>query len=81
LAAKNLPVLDHPDFPQVFSRAINVSLGTMVDNAFASVHLTRCYWSDEHCDCKAIGTVHHIESGRDFCARHFILIVRGVDRG
>jgi hypothetical protein len=81
LAANEFTLLAAPNFPQVLDRAIESSLGTMVDNAFARVHLTQCYWSDEHCDCKAIGTVHHIESGRDFCARHFVLIVRGVDRG
>jgi hypothetical protein len=51
----------------------------MVDNAFARVHLTHCYWSDKHCDCRELGTIHHVASERDFCERHFAAL--GGDRG
>lgn len=36
--------------------------------------LTRCYWSDEHCDCKAVATVHDLPSEQDFCERHFNMV-------
>jgi hypothetical protein len=79
LAANEFTLLAAPNFPQVLDRAIESSLGTMVDNAFARVHLTHCYWSDKHCDCRELGTIHHVASERDFCERHFAAL--GGDRG
>jgi hypothetical protein len=38
--------------------------------------LTQCFWSDEACDCHDVATVHDIESGQDFCPRHFVTVQR-----
>lgn len=40
-------------------------------------YLTRCYYSDEHCDCKATATVHILPNGQEFCERHFREVSRG----
>jgi hypothetical protein len=39
--------------------------------------LVQCFFSDEHCDCRDLGTVHHLASEQEFCPRHFEAVNRG----
>lgn len=70
MAAPTLPVLSGPHFAHVFAHTMKQLLGYPAD-------LTECAWSDEHCDCRELATVHHLESEQEFCLRHFQAVRRG----
>ena len=36
-------------------------------------NLTTCYWADEFCDCRELGTIHCLETEEDLCPRHFVM--------
>lgn len=40
-------------------------------------HFTRCYFTDEHCDCRELATVHYLPNSQEFCERHFKAVNRG----
>ena len=69
MATQTLSVLTHPSFPQVFKAAIEQEL--------RRVDLVRCCFSDPHCDCKSVATVHDRKSEQEFCLRHFQAVRRG----
>jgi hypothetical protein len=70
MAVATLPVLSHPDFPQVFTSAI----AQLVEQA----EMVRCYFSDEHTPtCKRLATVHYLPNGQEFCSDHFKVVSRG----
>ncbi|HZW05371.1 MAG TPA: hypothetical protein VFF58_00555 [Candidatus Nitrosotalea sp.] len=74
MAHSTLAVLSSPDFPQAFAAALDRELAQierLVLRAEARVHLTRCFWEDQHCDCRELATVHHLASEQEFCLRHF----------
>ena len=75
MAAQHLTVFTHPAFPQVFEDAISYEVrrvSRIVDHA-----LGVCDFADEHCDCRAKATVHHLASEQEFCLRHFQEVNRG----
>lgn len=80
MAAPTLSVLSAPQFSQALDAALD-QLQTLVRAAeicAAESHLTTCYWSDEHVsDCRQLATVHHLESGLEFCADHFRKVEKG----
>jgi hypothetical protein len=76
MAAHDLTVLSAPNFHSVLDSSIQQDLA-LVDRVLACVHLTTCYWSDEHCDCREVATVHHLASELEFCERHFQAVSRG----
>jgi hypothetical protein len=41
-----------------------------------TVGLSDCFWSDEHCDCRDVATVHDIESESEFCSRHYAALLK-----
>jgi len=69
-------VFSSPAFPQVFEDAIDFEI-RRVDRILAQSQLGQCNFSDEHCDCRAQATVHHLASEQEFCARHFQAVTRG----
>lgn len=78
MAAHDLTFLSAPNFHSILDGALS-SLVPLVEQAETRANLTTCYWSDEHCDCREIGTIHDLQSGNDFCARHFRMLE--VSRG
>jgi hypothetical protein len=42
-----------------------------------TARLGQCWFSDEHCDCRELATVHHLPSEQEFCERHFQAVTRG----
>jgi hypothetical protein len=78
VAAQNLSVFSSPDFPQVLRSAIDRAV-TRVLGVADRAQLSCCsYESPESiygaCDslpCCDLATVHHLQSERDFCAKHF----------
>jgi len=87
MAAHDLTVLSHPNFPQVLDAAIDHALGRMVERVLARhmPELGCCqYESPESyggaCDsepCRALATVHHLASEQEFCLAHFLEVSRG----
>jgi hypothetical protein len=78
MAAQHLTTVPLAEFPQVLHSTLQSgldceiqSLDRLVARAFAHVHLTQCFWSDEHCDCRQLATVHDLHSEQEFCLRHF----------
>jgi hypothetical protein len=33
--------------------------------------LTTCYWTDEFCDCRDLGTIYSLITEEELCARHY----------
>lgn len=77
MAAQDFTVLHSPEFPQVFDRAL-AQLDRLVTRT-VSLHflLSQCDFEDEHCNCRAQATVHHLESEKEYCERHFQAVCRG----
>ena len=77
MAAQRVTVLTHPEFPQVLDRSL-AQLNRLVTRT-VSLHflLSQCDFEDEHCNCRAQATVHHLESEQEFCLRHFQAVTRG----
>jgi hypothetical protein len=71
MAARTLPVLSHPQFPQVFAQAIS----RQFERVNLVANLVRCDWADEHCNCRELGTVYHIPTELEFCERHFAMVM------
>jgi len=65
MSTANLPSLSHPDFPQVFTKAID----WMIERT------ERCEF--DHYLCGAKATVTDLESERRFCGKHFREVSRG----
>lgn len=80
MAHPTLPVLSLPGFPQVFSRVIDQQIKS-VDRTLLGRRqlLTTCDYNTPEsswgaCDgypCGSMATVHHLESGQEFCPKHF----------
>jgi hypothetical protein len=76
--SSTLAVLSSPDFPQLLRLAIDRAVTRVISQQDES-HLDCCsYESPESrygaCDsepCCDLATVHHLQSERDFCAKHF----------
>jgi hypothetical protein len=73
MAHSTLPVLAHPDFPRVFSRAID----QMVTRAFVQPELHSCDYEDAFCDCREAAVVHDLATEFEYCVRHFLAVNRG----
>jgi hypothetical protein len=73
MAAQTLTPLPLHSFPQAFAETLGRACGIPA----AETHLVRCYFSDEHCDCKELATVHDLKSEQEFCLRHFQVVRRG----
>jgi hypothetical protein len=80
MAHPTLPVLSHPDFPQVFAAAMDTQLRA------PSIQLSRCeYESPESrpglCDggeqCTQTATIYDCASERELCFRHYLRGSRG----
>lgn len=70
MAALTLSVL-HP----LISTLRSASRSRVINRLLRESHLTTCYWSSEFVlDCRQLATIHHLESGLEFCSRHFALI-------
>ena len=76
MAAPTLSVLSRPQFPQVFTRAIN-SLVTrqlgLCSFESGESHIGAC----DSVPCTQEATVVHLESDRELCFRHFVEVSRG----
>jgi hypothetical protein len=71
MAHSTLPVLAHPDFPQVFKSAMNAEVRRIVqrvDRVLGSCCFPRCQAEADLCD---------METGCGYCRTHF----REVDLG
>jgi hypothetical protein len=80
MAAQHLTFVPLAEFPQVQELALDrtiAELDRLVSRTFAKVHLTRCHFEDQYCDCREVGVVHHIASERDLCLTHFKAVNRG----
>jgi hypothetical protein len=85
-ASRTLPVISHPEFPQVFNQAILARI-RMVPSA--RTHLSRCDWEQadssprfqDGYQCMELGTVYDLKSDREFCPCHYnrLLAIRGLD--
>jgi hypothetical protein len=80
MAHSTLPVLSHPDFPQVLFDALASELRRV------QTTLGLCAWQSPEtsygaCNggfpCQELATVHHLATDEEFCLSHF----REVDRG
>lgn len=80
MAHSSLPVFFHPQFPQVFDRAL------MFEVRRVEKLLGLCCWESPEssrgaCDggfpCQEQATVHHLESDNEFCLSHFREVSRG----
>jgi hypothetical protein len=83
VAAKTIPVLTHPSFPQVFKAAISslVTPPTFPSNPTSSVC---CYEYPETtwgaCDgqpCRRVAVVHDVATEMDYCALHYREVPNG----
>jgi hypothetical protein len=81
MAEPHLTLLHSPEFPQVFSSAID----QMVARIAAKPELALCAYeerigsyNDHNSElCHRLAVVHDLESDLDFCARHFAEVARG----
>lgn len=76
MAVPDLTFLSAPNFPQVLDSVI-ARLVPLIEQAEARANLTTCFFESEHCDCRELGTVHHLASEQEFCERHFREVSRG----
>jgi hypothetical protein len=81
VAHSTLPSLSHPQFPQIFSSAIDHLVARIAVKPQLG---TCCYETPESrrgaCDatpCRSLATVHHLATEQEFCARHFAEVNRG----
>lgn len=72
MASNNLPSLTHPDFPQVFSPAID----QMVTRIAAQPQLHACDYEDAFCDCRDAAVVHDLATDFEYCVYHFLAVNR-----
>ena len=77
MAAQHLTILSTPNFPQVLDRALAQLDRLVVRTVSLHFLLSQCDFEDEHCDCRAQATVHHLESEKEYCVRHFQAVSRG----
>lgn len=75
MAQNTLPVLSRSHFPQVFEDAVSFEVRRV--SRIVTARLGQCWFSDEHCDCRELATVHHLASEQEFCERHFQAVTRG----
>jgi hypothetical protein len=75
MAGNTLPVLSSPQFPQVFTEAIDRAVDRIVFGIC-------CYeepvgtWNDHNAvHCNSAATVHNLEDGLDYCERHHRKVV------
>jgi hypothetical protein len=71
MVSSSLPVFAHPDFPQVFSAALQqFTQGAQPGSLFP-----QCDYSNEHCDCREAATVIHLPTDLGFCMTHYRKVV------
>jgi hypothetical protein len=81
MPASDFTLVPQPDFQQIFDASLS-SLERVVIHVLAQHPvLKQCYFSDEHCDCRDLATVHHLASELEFCDRHFAIVNKAVHRG
>lgn len=73
MADRHLTIPSSPAFPQHFEDAIHHTI-RRVSALYQRSLLRTCDWSDEHCDCRELGTIHHLPSEQEFCERHFRMV-------
>lgn len=86
MAHSTLPALPLAGFPQVLSAVIDQQIKS-VERTLAGYRqfLTTCDYNTPEtswgrCDgypCGSVATVHHLESGEEFCPYHFRVVTRG----
>ena len=84
MAQHTLPVLSHPFFTGVFEASLHQQI-RLVSAVIAPAVLTRCdYTTPESSwgacdgyDCNCSATVFDLESGMEYCRRHFEAVNRG----
>jgi hypothetical protein len=84
MAHSTLAALPTPNFHSAFERLTEIHL-RCVDKLLAQQHLSPCDYeyaesSKYACDgvaCVETATVSQIDSGREFCAEHFLEVSRG----
>jgi hypothetical protein len=65
MASETLPVFSHPNFPQVFTRAIDSEL-RRVDRVLGS-----CCFSNRWASCQQKAAICDMETGYGYCLMHF----------
>jgi len=79
MAHATLPVISHPEFPQVFDGVLD-RLIQAADRACAGASkpaLDTCQFEDEGWPCYHPAVVHHLASEQEFCRFHFRKVCRG----
>lgn len=81
MAHPTLPVLNRPEFPQVFSHAIDRQIqqieSIVLLITIAPYRLPTCDWCDEEFSCHSRATIGDIETGLEYCRAHFREVTRG----
>ena len=84
MAVQHLTVLHSPEFPQVFSGALD-QLQSRVERVVRESQLSPCCYESpesrpgaaDSLPCSQTATVHHLASEQEFCAKHFREVSRG----
>lgn len=77
MAHSTLAALSLSEFPQTLSAALDHQI-TRVCSIVDQRHLGQCWFADEHCDCKALATVHPLGSDFEYCLRHFQMLEKAA---
>jgi hypothetical protein len=85
MAAKTLPVLTHPSFPQVFAAAISARVNRICFPNQPQTHLSVCCYESPESSwgaadaiaCNQTAMVHDVATEQDYCFAHYKAVRRG----